>query len=207
MYSDKVEYREFGYSGIDGLLWPTSDTDAFSAILNDWKLDSTHWIDNVDTKHTVVQAGGNCGMYPLLYSLHFETVYTFEPDPLNFHCLVNNCQTDNIIKFNTALGNGGFVKLIHYEDHNIGTMKTKKSKSAIIPAMRLDSLNLEHCDLIHFDLEGGESGALDGSLDTIKKHKPIIVLEKGRGGKILSKFGYECIYNGRDTVYQYVDGK
>ena len=41
-------------------------------------------------KKVVVQAGGNCGMQVVKFAEFFDTVYTFEPDPVNFHCLVNN---------------------------------------------------------------------------------------------------------------------
>ena len=39
----------------------------------------------------IIQAGGNAGLYPKLYSTMFEKVITFEPDHRWFVCLINNC--------------------------------------------------------------------------------------------------------------------
>ena len=43
-----------------------------------------------EQKRVVVQAGGNAGMYVRMYEDIFDTVYTFEPDPLNFYCLTKH---------------------------------------------------------------------------------------------------------------------
>ena len=43
--------------------------------------------------------------------------------------------------------------------------------------MLIDDLNLPGCDLIQLDLEGYEFYALQGGIETIKKHKPVIVIE------------------------------
>jgi len=201
-YSELTSYRDFRYGGVDKLLWPKSDTDAYASILNDWKVQHREWLQDVKSKRVVVQAGGNCGMYPLLYSSYFSNVYTFEPDQLNFYCLTNNCQLDNVIKFNTAVGNGGMATLSNYEGYNIGTIKSQVSKRGAIPSVRIDDLNLKHCDLIHLDLEGSESDALVGGMDTIKKFNPIIILEKGHGAEKIKKIGYIQTFDGRDKVYK-----
>jgi len=201
-YSELTSYRDFGYGGVDKLLWPKSDTDAYGSILNDWKVQHEDWLQDVESKRVVVQAGGNCGMYPLLYSSYFGNVYTFEPDQLNFYCLVNNCQLDNVIKFNTAVGNGGMVTLSNYEDYNIGTIQSQVSKRGTIPSVRIDDLDLKHCDLIHLDLEGSESDALVGAMDTINKFNPIIILEKGHGVGEIKKIGYIQTFNVKDNVYK-----
>lgn len=201
-HSELTSYRDFKYGGVDELLWPKSDRDAYDAILNDWKVQHEDWLKDVESKRVVVQAGGNCGMYPLLYSSYFDNVYTFEPDPLNFYCLTNNCQLDNVIKFNTALGSGGMVTLTNYEYYNIGTMETQVSSRGHIPSIRIDDLDLKYCDLIHFDLEGFEDDALIGAMDTIEKFSPIIILERGRGFREISPIGYTKIFDGRDKVYK-----
>ena len=203
-YEKLTEYREFNKHNIEKLLWPKSDTDAYHAISKDWDEQEKKWLKHVKNKNVVIQAGGNCGMYPLLYANHFDKVYTFEPDPLNFFCLVNNCQSKNIIKFNCALGNGQLVSLGHYEDYNIGTIKTTTDNSGYIPSIRIDDLNLKKCDMIHLDIEGFEEKALSGCIKTIEKFSPVIVLEKGEiNGKsnIIRRMGYELVYKTRDTVY------
>ena len=70
-----------------------------------------------EQKRVVVQAGGNAGMYVKMYEDIFDTVYTFEPDPINFYCLTKNTSTKTI-KFQSCLGNNlnlPVVDLIHLD--------------------------------------------------------------------------------------------
>lgn len=150
-------------------------------------------------KNTVIQAGGNCGIYPRIYSEIFKTVYTFEPDAVNFYCLVQNIENSNVIKFQTCVGNEHSLvsveidkNIIEKKGYNCGTFQI--NGKGFIPVLRIDDLELEDCDLIHLDIEGFEGFALMGALETIKKFKPIICLEINGLGK---KYGWDelKIYN------------
>ncbi len=46
-----------------------------------------------------------------------------------------------------------------------------------IPSVTIDSLKLPYCGLIKLDIEGAEMDALLGALDTIRRCKPVIVIE------------------------------
>jgi FkbM family methyltransferase len=133
-------------------------------------------------KKTVIQAGGNCGIYSQIYSEIFETVYTFEPDPINFFCLVQNIKNNNVIKFQSCLGQSHKLvsveidqKIINKKGYNCGTFQI--SGTGNIPTLKIDDLALESCDLIHLDIEGFEGFAIQGAIETIKKFKPVICLE------------------------------
>lgn len=132
-----------------------------------------------EKKRVVVQAGGNAGMYVKMYEDIFDTVYTFEPDPINFYCLTKNT-TSRVIKFQGCLGNvPNFVNLsydeIHHKKPNSGGYRVKGNGN--IPTLILDNLTLPVIDLIHLDIEGFEKFALLGAVETIKRCKPIIALE------------------------------
>lgn len=146
-------------------------------------------------KKSVIQAGGNCGMYPRLFSKYFETVYTFEPDWLNFYCLVNNCANSKVIKFNCALGNSNMpVKVNRPYTHNIGTHQV--SIGGNIPQLTIDQLNLPNCSLIQLDTEDFEVPIILGALNTIKKYRPGIACEQlgtDRITKILQPLGYKLL--------------
>jgi len=124
----------------------------------------------------VVQAGGNCGMQVVKFADYFETVYTFEPDPVNFHCLVNNLPYNNVIKMQCCLG----------DDHRMVSMTTLPNEIGgfyvnpnygTTPTLRVDDLALSHCDFIQLDVEGYQLFALMGAKETIKKFKPVISIE------------------------------
>ena len=78
-------------------VWPVSDE-------NSWKYQSeyndlsNHLIPYVKNKNIMIQAGGNCGYLLSTFVDHFNIIYTFEPDPINFYCLNNNISSQNVIK-------------------------------------------------------------------------------------------------------------
>jgi FkbM family methyltransferase len=105
-------------------------------------------------------------------------VYTFEPNPLNFYCLVQNCQADNVVKIQAALGAYcGTVRNIP-NDRNTGmNMIDEYDETGHVPMLTLDSFSLKFLDLLYLDLEGHETKALKGAVSTILKHRPVVVLE------------------------------
>jgi FkbM family methyltransferase len=129
----------------------------------------------VEEKKVCVQAGGNMGYYVKQYSQLFDHVYTFEPEPLNFFCLNQNIQTENVYKFQSCLGYERHLVSLNIKPKNRG--KNHVSGHGIIPTLRIDDLNLVECSLIHLDIEGYEYFALQGSVETIKKCKPVIAIE------------------------------
>ena len=144
-------------------------------------------IDIVPNKTIAVQAGGWQGVYPFLLSNMFDAVYTFEPDPKNFHCLVKNCQKENIFKFNTALSDkSGVVRFDrtpssgqHRVNHNNHSLYDIPVLSTIgVPAVSVDSLNLENLSFLMIDVENYENQVIDGAMETILKYSPVICIEK-----------------------------
>jgi len=129
------------------------------------------------TKNVIVQAGGNAGYYPKLYSQWFSHVYTFEPDPLNFYCLSLNCNTPNVHKFQTCLGSKNECVGVFNTTISLGHGGTHVSGTGYIPTLMIDQLNLPDCNLIHLDVEGYEENVLHGAEQTIKKYRPVIVIE------------------------------
>lgn len=159
--------------------------------------------------NTVVQAGGFNGLYAKLLSNVFETVYTFEPDPVNFHCVVMNNQNPNVMKYNAALGNDrSLISLTVPPKTNPGMFSVYKSTMHrnIIPTLRIDDLGLESCDLLMLDVEGYEAQALLGARETLDKFKPVVCLESDNQNieNFLAGFGYtkkEYLRYASDTVY------
>src|SRR5947207_3404035 len=117
MWAEQTERRIEGVDGLKpegGWVWPKKDSEAWLGPKLDWE--NSHkikWMRHVRGHECVVQAGGCCGMYPFLLSHLFKRVYTFEPDHLNFYCLVQNTQRDNIYKMNVALGDQSRLVALH----------------------------------------------------------------------------------------------
>lgn len=207
---DEVELR-------DGYWWPKTDQRCWQYMLDHSDLPSL--VANLITpknRKTIVQAGGNAGYYPKKYADLFETVYTFEPDWLNFYCLNLNVPNANVIKNQACLGNEHQLVNLNIKEVNRG--KNHISGSGIYPVYKIDNLGLTSCSAIQLDIEGYEYFALLGAINTINTYKPVIVLEiwdqhNNRYGKniniqtvsLLESLGYKQIssFHDSDKVFTY----
>ena len=185
LFNDTYEIRNSQLFG-DGWLWPKHDTicwDFFNKPLTS-NLDSNDpatfpydIVNYVNKRTCVIQAGGNSGLYPKIYSKFFDKVYTFEPDLDWFTCMAHNVTETNVFKFQCCLGNDSTslnVSTPSWHSDNYGAIRVTGTGS--IPQLTIDSFNTEP-DLIHLDIEGYELFALQGAIETIKKHTPVIVVE------------------------------
>jgi FkbM family methyltransferase len=166
--------------------WPSNDTKCWDG-LHRWIDVPDGVMEYVPEKNVMVQAGGNSGLYVKKYAKKFKTVYTFEPFPELFECLVRNVNEPNVIKIQACVGNSH--TLVNMEEHfegdagggHVGTSR------GIVPTFLIDDLNLPECNLIHLDIEGYEPFALEGARETILRCKPIIAIENCE--KWLNRYG------------------
>lgn len=104
--------------GVGNWTWVNADVGVWHWPKVDWLPLKDKYLKHCSKFDVVVQAGGACGMYPRLLAEFFHLVYTFEPDPYNFHCLVNNCQLDRIYKIQAALGDESGTKFLHQSERS-----------------------------------------------------------------------------------------
>lgn len=209
-YANQCILKEQTVAGVGPWAWIAndggSDGGAWGGPKQDFENSHVHaYKKHIEKWDVVVQAGGCQGMYPRLFSEMFGRVYTFEPDPLNFFVLTLNCQRENIIKMQTALGaENKLITVSRNSPQNYG-MHTISEKQQFIPMIKLDTLNLDACDFIQLDVEGYEIFALRGAEETIKKFKPVISCERGNKEIIdfLTPFGYTAVEQTvMDTIYK-----
>lgn len=132
-------------------------------------------MDFATGKDLVVQAGGNCGIYPKMLAKYFKRVYTFEPDEENFNCLELNATEKNIYAYPWALGEKGGTTELHRFPENAGAHYMQGPGD--IPVVTIDEMEFAACNLIALDVEGAELLALKGAVETIKKYKPCLIIE------------------------------
>ena len=183
---------------ISYFMWPESDAQCLPIILNDWPTHNevvNKWVKESDT---MLMAGGNAGLYPYLYSHKFDTVFTFEPDGLNFECLTENCKGHRIIKFNAGLSDKNGFCGIQLAINNTGMHKLADMDSNNvfykIFTMTIDSLNLENLDFIHLDTEGHELAIFKKAVKTIKKCRPKILSDLTVDEEKIKKFLFNLDY-------------
>ena len=175
-----------------GWWWPTDDLCARPAIVGE-SIDAIPWVLSYVRGGDIIQAGGNVGVYPVALSPFFETVYTFEPDPLNFTCLQRNIagRVANVRAVEAGLGEEeGVCEAVAVEPNNCGAHRLiipdvddPEERAAYTPLMTIDSLQLRP-SCIWLDVEGFELPAIRGARETIRACSPVIVVEqKGLGLK------------------------
>jgi FkbM family methyltransferase len=196
-------------------IWPAADVNGWTG-QNDF-LDLREQIKPyLKGENVMIQAGGNCGLVVSTFVDLFNTIYTFEPEPLNFYCLTNNVSSTNVVKIQACLGETTrLVEMQPLQAHvvDVGGFHVD-TKTGAIPMFTIDSLNVSKCDLIQLDIEGYEYNALMGGLSTIKKYKPVICVEvaeeylnrygntSAQVEELLTEIGYEfkAAY-GSDRIY------
>lgn len=163
----------------------------------------------------VLDLGANLGFFTfgMIENIDNAVVYSFEPQRVlsNMICgsVALNCK-ENIHVRNAAVGNfNGKVKIPKY-DYSIissfGSISTEEvgTKEYIgqstesyeeVDIITVDSLLLSKVDLIKIDVEGMELSVLEGAINTITKHKPILFVEFLKSDAIrlyntLQSFGY-----------------
>lgn len=108
-------------------------------------------------------------------------VIAYEPNPILFRCLSHNVRgRKGILCHNAALGSvTGFCEMV--ENENVGASHIIEIGSGHIKIKVIDDLELSKCDLIKLDVEGYELFALQGAINTIKRCRPILIVEMNRG--------------------------
>lgn len=165
-----LKSRDFLGDG-EALKWALKDVEELEQVLR-----------LLPEQRVAVQAGGNLGVYPRWLARHFADVYTFEPAPDLFELLVRNVPEDNVVKLQAALGDAPHTTNVARTRRNDPERPAHAGLTHVkgigrLPVIKLDSLGLQHCDLLCLDVEGYELFALRGADETLARCKPVIVLE------------------------------
>lgn len=137
-------------------------------------------VELCDQRRTCIDIGANVGLWACDLVKSFEHVIAFEPVEEFRKCFDQNVnpknytmhpvalgRTESFIEMNIVQGNTGHS---HINPESIGR--------GTIPLKTLDSFNFNNIDMIKIDVEGFEEEILAGSLETIKRNRPIIVVEQ-----------------------------
>ena len=159
--------------------WPIADEKSWEG-QNEYLDLVDHVLPHLKKNNVMIQAGGNCGLLLSTFVNHFNFIYTFEPDPVNFYCLTQNISSENVFKIQACLGKSNGTtqtqQLVRPDrPHDTGGVHI--CGDGYLPLLSIDSLNLPECDLIQLDVEGYELNALLGAVEAIKKYKPVLCIE------------------------------
>lgn len=163
--------------------------------------------------NTIIDVGANSGLYSIFYSKlvgEEGRVYAFEPDSTTYSFLIENLalnECKNVSTYNCALSNKeSIVEMVSYnpEDLNLKlqgdsfkymreVFNAREATGSGMQAYKLDDLeeirNVSKIDYIKIDVEGAELLVLQGGLNVIRKHRPVIIFELS--GEWTARFNYK----------------
>ena len=206
----KVYVRSDEVDGVSRWHWVEGDTGTWQGPMEEWIPLKEKVLYHTTQRRTIINAGGAMGMYPKLWSPHFQRVYTFEPAPLSFYVLNLNCTEDNIFKFNAGLGHDHEKQILNVDcpvNYGMNRIGPRGDNAVTIPILRIDDFNLDDLDVIQLDIEGWEHNALLGGSDTIQRCHPLITIETAETNTVemLTGWGYQHRgKGGYDQVYEWV---
>ena len=197
-----------------------------------WEPKTIKFIQQNINNKSIVHCGAYIGdMLPALSKSTSATVYAFEPHPVSFFCaekttIMNNLKNVNLS--NIGLGSKEEILDFVYEYNNgqslaggsrlINAIQKRKKllpeqkyknlqngKTIKVKINTLDSIIQDEVGIIHYDIEGYEIDAMQGSLRLIKKYKPIIILENIKNDnmfiqKELLPLGYKQVFSAEQNI-------
>jgi FkbM family methyltransferase len=136
----------------------------------------------VKQRKVFVDIGAHVGLWSMQAVLDFEKIVAFEPHPLHANLYEHNMQGQKYTLHRVALGDRKDSIALKGEPGSSGD--THVAGPGDIQMRTLDSYRLRRIDLLKIDTEGYELPILKGAVETLKRCRPVIVVEqKGRDVK------------------------
>ena len=174
--------------------------------------------------NTFFDIGANTGIYTLIAAINGNRrkVYGFEPVPRIFSALKQNIRVnslENIEVFCVAISDYDGVIDLHIPPGRIPPgattnpeIPTLKSAPEVLSVETVkfdtfvDSHSISKVDFIKIDTETTEPAVLEGAMNTLKNHRPMIICEVLRGRtenmlqSILDSIGYRYFWIADDAL-------
>lgn len=156
-----------------------------------WEEHQHNIIDKyLDKDSVAIEIGSHIGTVTVKLSKVCKIVHAFEPIENTYTLLTDNMKInkcDNVVLHNLACGEK--VKNVNVKwisANNPGgtgleggtlTKDRNIDEKFVVSVIPLDSIKFDKLDYIKIDVEGYEELVIEGSMETIKKHLPLIVIE------------------------------
>lgn len=161
-------------------------------------------IELIKDKQNVIDIGAHVGITTVHWLIAgFKRVACFEINPSHYDCLLENTQEyADRISYN-QIGCSNETKTLqaaYRSPNNSGSFQMlDEHVAATIPdehkfevhVTPLDDFEFESISLIKIDVEGWEYEVIQGAMETIRKHQPILFVEYGHGDHRKSMHKYD----------------
>jgi FkbM family methyltransferase len=175
---------------VNGLVpgWLTWRTRAKQAWRKQRNAELRHLQNVVDPSKTSVDVGANRGVFTYYLAQLSTHVYAYEPHPTMFWILSRSVRGRNVTVSPAALSDvSGTDALVvpRRTDGGVSTQRatlrqdlhTEFAGRCEVPTRRLDDEDVGAPGFIKIDVEGFELSVLRGAEETIRTHKPVLLIE------------------------------
>lgn len=140
-------------------------------------------------RNIAIDIGAHIGFWSFYLCKNFEMVHAFEPVKDFRDCFNLNVKAKNIKLYDCALGKEDSFISMEIDQSNSGKTHIKNQDTTNkIPIKKLDDFNFTKIDFIKIDVEGYEEFVIQGGLETLKKNRPLIIIEQKSGS---DRYGLE----------------
>ena len=135
--------------------------------------------ENIETAIDAGAYNGDTARELSMYAPRLKKIFALEPDRRNFRKLSEYAEGETRFEV-TPLKCAAWheTAVLSYDasgNRNAG-LNTGAKKTVEVDAIAIDTLDAERVDYIKYDVEGAEKEALLGSVNTIKAHKPALLV-------------------------------
>ncbi|WP_287363109.1 FkbM family methyltransferase [Mesorhizobium sp.] len=138
-------------------------------------------LTHVKTRGHAVDIGAQVGLWSRVMALDFSRVTAFEPLPIHLECFERNlADAKNVTLHRIALDTkpGDLVIATTPESTGDSHVAVGGETGVAVAARTLDSFELSDIDFLKIDVEGFELPAILGGEQTIRREKPVIIIEQ-----------------------------
>lgn len=131
-------------------------------------------------RDVALDIGANVGLWSRDLVKSFGRVIAFEPVAVFRECLETNVKGDNFEVRPIALGDQDTMGTMIITEDNSGHshLDPNTMGAGDVQVVRLDNLNLHDINYIKIDCEGYEYRILQGAEQTIRRCRPVVVIEQ-----------------------------
>jgi|WetSurMetagenome_2_1015567.scaffolds.fasta_scaffold30081_4 FkbM family methyltransferase len=139
---------------------------------------------------TVVDVGANHGTHTVALAQlvgRYGRVYSFEPQRYLYHILCANLALNDLTNVEAhCMGVGKECGLLNVpfvdytSSNNFGAVEMGGEQGRKVPLLTLDALKLKTLHFAKIDAEGMEGDIIDGAVETIQNHRPLLYMENDR---------------------------
>lgn len=164
-----------------------------------WESDILDYLyDTYPHQKTILDVGANIGNHSHYFAryLNYNLIVSFEPIEENINILKENLAPfKSTVIIPSAVSDHNGTTHMAISSANSGAHEVNPDGSVEVKIRTIDSLALSHVTLIKIDAEYHEPQVIVGAEATIKKNKPLILIEDSNReyGPMLKLLGYEML--------------